>query len=106
VQEAKGLTAWLMGIEGPNENNITYADAQVSDGTRVSGCGWALDDPRDPTGKYDALWSLARELARLGIEVGLTPKLTLGDAREMGGYDPSDLDGAGSWGGGPGRFSR
>jgi hypothetical protein len=37
---------------------------------------------------------------------GLTRKLPLKDAREMGGYDPSDLDGAGSWSGGPGRFSR
>jgi hypothetical protein len=33
-------------------------------------------------------------------------KLTLGDAREMGGYDSGDLDGAGSWSGGPARFSK
>lgn len=33
-------------------------------------------------------------------------KLPLNEAREMGGFDPDDLDGAGSWGGKPARFTR
>lgn len=32
--------------------------------------------------------------------------LAIDDARAMGGYDPSDRDGEGSWSGGPARFSK
>lgn len=69
MRKTKGLTARLVRIDGPNENNITYADARLSDGGKVSGIGWSLEDPEDPTGKYCALWNLARRLTKLGVEV-------------------------------------
>jgi hypothetical protein len=61
------LTARLVRVERATRTRIAYADARVSNGSHVTGLGFATPD--DPTGKYDALWDLVQVLGRLDVEV-------------------------------------
>ena len=49
---------------------ICYADAMTANGAIISGMGFASDG--DPTGKYDAMWDLAKVLTRLKVELEAT----------------------------------
>lgn len=68
----KPVTAKLTAVRINRKNRVAYAVARLSNGVEMSGIGLATS-PRgdDPTGKYDALWDLARLLSKYEIEVEL-----------------------------------